>query len=199
MNNQYRIDKIFQIYKLYGYLNIGEPMSQTEHALYSYYHMQGLCPNKSLHLSALLHDIGHYISYDKKHKLFQIHSPDETLDIDDKHEYTGSLFLEKLGFPSRVFMPIKHHVNAKRYLSNKELLHYSSLTNASKMTLSLQGGRMSNEEMLKFQKNRYFNDSILLRKADDGSKLYLQFHKESNILPIFKEVLTNNINNIIKN
>ena len=76
--------------------------------------------------------------------------------------------LEKY-FVQDVLGPIKYHVKAKRYLAREEN-YYKLLSKASKISLKIQGGVMSNEESKKFENNEFFESSIKLRKFDEMAK-----------------------------
>ena len=90
------------------------------------------------------------------------------LNEDGKHEEIGYNFLKK-HFINDVVEPIKNHVKAKRYLA-RDNNYYRILSNASKISLKLQGGVMKNNEAKEFEKEKYFNDSIKLRRFDEGAK-----------------------------
>ena len=65
--------------------------------------------------------------------------------------------------------PIKYHVKAKKYLArNKQ--YYETLSQASKVSLKLQGGIMSNDDAKEFENNKFFESSIKLRKFDENAK-----------------------------
>ena len=72
-------------------------------------------------------------------------------------------------FVQDVLGPIKYHVKAKRYLAREEK-YYRLLSEASKISLKLQGGIMNNEEAQKFESNKFFKSSIKLRKFDEVAK-----------------------------
>ena len=65
--------------------------------------------------------------------------------------------------------PIKYHVLAKRYLV-KEKKYYNSLSDASKISLKLQGGMLNKKQCKEFEKKDYFKNSIKLRKFDEVAK-----------------------------
>ena len=54
--------------------------------------------------------------------------------------------------------------------SNSEPSRTLDSSKASKVSLELQGGIMSDEESLKFEKNHYFKNAIQLRKFDESAK-----------------------------
>ena len=60
--------------------------------------------------------------------------------------------------------PIKNHVLAKRYLA-RDKKYFNSLSDAS-----LQGGVLNNKDAKLFEKDKFFKDSIKLRKFDEAAK-----------------------------
>ena len=116
--------------------------------------------SSNLVCSSLLHDYGHFI----------LENPDELIakDKDGGHENVGYAFLKKY-FIEDVLSPIKYHVKAKRYLAREEK-YYNLLSKASKVSLKIQGGAMSNEESKKFEISEFFENSIKLRKFDEMAK-----------------------------
>ena len=65
--------------------------------------------------------------------------------------------------------PIKYHVKAKKYLVRDEKYH-QSLSEASKISLKLQGGMMNDKEAKEFESNEFFESSIKLRRFDEEAK-----------------------------
>jgi predicted HD phosphohydrolase len=116
--------------------------------------------SSNLICSSLLHDYGHFI----------IENPDDLLvkDKDGRHEDVGCSFLEKY-FIEDILGPIKYHVKAKKYLA-RDKKYYGLLSGASKISLKLQGGIMNNEEAEEFESNKFFENSIKLRKFDEIAK-----------------------------
>ena len=116
--------------------------------------------SKSLVCACLLHDIGHFI----------IEDPDFLVSkfIDGKHEEIAFNFLNNY-FKEEVTEPIKLHVQAKRFLCMNNY-YYNGLSEASKTSLKLQGGIMSNDEAKEFENNEFFESSIKLRKFDENAK-----------------------------
>jgi predicted HD phosphohydrolase len=108
----------------------------------------------------LLHDYGHFILED----------PDKLVrkKINGKHEDIGYEYL-KTFFKKEVVQPIKNHVLAKRYLA-REKKYFNLLSDASKISLKLQGGLLSKKESKKFEKKNFFKNSIKLRKFDEAAK-----------------------------
>ena len=110
--------------------------------------------------SCLLHDYGHFILDD----------PDELVrnNQDGKYEDIGYEYLKKF-FKKEVVEPIKHHVIAKRYLA-RDKKYYNRLSQASVVSLKLQGGLLNSKEAKAFEKEDFFKDAIKLRKFDEAAK-----------------------------
>lgn len=156
-----RIRPVFGLYKAKGgekYM-IGENLTQEQHAIQAWRWMRKhpeSTPEKRV--SALFHDIGHLLykqPIDPKHG------------VNDFHEYVGSQFLKTMGFKKAVWAPVSLHVDAKRYLSTE---YRYDLSPASRMTLELQGGKMTLEEKARFLADPFHWDAIVLRICDDKSK-----------------------------
>ncbi|MHA8062029.1 phosphonate degradation HD-domain oxygenase [Aquirufa beregesia] len=140
----------------------GEAVSQLEHALQCAQLASDEGASTELIIASLLHDIGHLL-----HAL-----PDDAPEngIDDMHENLAKEFLDRY-FNDSVTEPIHLHVNAKRYLCNREAAYQAQLSEPSLISLQLQGGPMSEEECLVFEQNPHFQSAIQLRKYDDTAKV----------------------------
>lgn len=172
------IETLYQVRGGEKYM-IEEPITQSQHAIQTALQIKKMGGSESLQVSGLLHDIGHLI--DK--------NIDPSENIDDKHEIKGGNWLKSRGFGPLVYNPIMMHVNAKKYMCCKDQEYISTLSKASKHTLKLQGGIMTNEEASLFEKEKYFKQAIMLRKADDlGKEISLEYLPEFNT---FKELVEN--------
>ena len=154
------IDQIISSYSNNKSLYIGEKVTITEHMIQTAMLAEKNNCSSSLICSSLLHDYGHFI----------LENPDALVikGKDGKHEDVGYEFLKKY-FVKNVVEPIKYHVKAKRYLAKDEK-YYRMLSEASKVSLKLQGGIMNDKEAKEFEGNEFFEDSIKLRKFDEGAK-----------------------------
>ena len=153
---------------IFSYLNnkslyIGEKITTTEHMIQTAMLAEKNNCSSSLICSSLLHDYGHFI----------LENPDDLVnkEKDGKHEDVGYKFLKKY-FVKDVVEPIKYHVKAKRYLA-RDKKYYQILSKASKISLKLQGGIMDEKEANEFKNNEFFENSIKLRKFDEGAKKIL--------------------------
>ena len=141
-------------------LYIGEKVTMSEHMIQAAMIAEKKKSSKSLICACLLHDYGHFILED----------PNDLVKkkLDGKHEEIGYEYLRKF-FKEDVVGPIKFHVKAKRYLARSKK-YYNQLSNASKISLKLQGGILNQKESKEFEKNKFFKDAVKLRKFDELAK-----------------------------
>ena len=154
------IDQIISSYLNNKSLYLGEKVTITEHMIQTAMLAEKTNCSNSLICSSLLHDYGHFI----------LENPDDLVnkEKDGKHEDVGYEFLRKY-FEKDVVGPIKYHVMAKRYLV-RDKKYYRILSEASKVSLKLQGGIMNDREAKAFVDNEFFESSIKLRKFDEEAK-----------------------------
>ena len=154
------IEKIIDKFQNNKSLYIGEKVTIAEHMIQSAMIAEKTKSKDTLICSCLLHDYGHFILED----------PDELVreKKDGKHEDVGYEYLKKY-FKEEIVEPIKNHVLAKRYLA-RDQKYFNLLSPASITSLKLQGGLMSDDEAQTFEKNKYFKDSIKLRRFDEAAK-----------------------------
>jgi phosphonate degradation associated HDIG domain protein len=141
---------------------LGEPVSLTEHMLQTALAAEQAGADPVLVASALLHDYGHLV-----HDL-----PEDSAEhgVDTEHEEAGAVWLERYFVP-RVTEPLRLHVLAKRYLCATEPDYLAALSPASVLSLRLQGGPCSAEEVAEFERNPFADEAVRLRRWDDVGKL----------------------------
>jgi phosphonate degradation associated HDIG domain protein len=137
-------------------------VSQLQHALQSALFVERSGGNAALISAALLHDIGHMV-----HGLGDNPAADG---LDDQHEMLGHAFLVKY-FPADVTEPVRLHVAAKRYLCAIEPDYFALLAPDSVLSLGLQGGPMSAQEITTFRAEPHAEAAVLLRRCDDAAKV----------------------------
>lgn len=139
----------------------GEAVSQLEHALQAACFAERANARSALIAAALLHDVGHLL-----HSL-----PDDAPEhgVDDHHETLGARWLEKR-FGPEVTEPVRLHVAAKRFLCTTEPGYLRQLSPPSTLSLSLQGGPMSDSEVAEFRANPHGEAAVMLRRWDDAAK-----------------------------
>ena len=155
------VDKIINKYQTNNSLYIGEKVTITEHMIQTAMVAEENHSAEPLVCACLLHDYGHFI----------IKDPDQLVlkSQDGKHENIAFNFLKNY-FKPEVVEPIKLHVQAKRYLCRNQS-YWNILSEASKVSLKLQGGIMDDDEAKKFISLKFHDDAILLRKYDDEGKI----------------------------
>jgi phosphonate degradation associated HDIG domain protein len=160
---QRTIEEIFTMFELRGGNSyIGEPVSQSEHALQAAHAAELAGAGSALITAALLHDIGHLV-----HNL-----PEDCADhgVDDRHEELGARWLIRR-FGPEVVEPIRLHVAAKRYLCATEPRYHAALSPASQQSLVLQGGMFTPAEVADFDAGLHAKAAVALRKWDDIAKV----------------------------
>ena len=156
-------DEVLSIYeRCGGAAYFGEAVSVTEHGLQAAYFAQADGASDALVVAALLHDIGHLIAS----------VPEDIADWqrDARHELTGSRWLSRRFGPD-VCEPVRLHVPAKRYLCATDPAYFQRLSAASVLTLKLQGGPMSSDEIAAFRAEPYHREAIAVRQWDDQGKV----------------------------
>jgi len=155
------LSAIDQAFAKRGHEGYGEGVSQLDHALQC-----ALCAERdgaspALIAATLLHDIGHML-----HDL-----PEDIADqgIDTQHESLGSAWLSQ-HFGPEVTEPVRLHVDAKRYLAAVEPGYFERLSEASILSLKLQGGVFSPDEAAEFAASPFAADAVRLRRWDEEGK-----------------------------
>jgi [1-hydroxy-2-(trimethylamino)ethyl]phosphonate dioxygenase len=157
------LDWIVQLFRARGdAAYIGEPVSQTEHALQAAWAAEKAQAGNAAVAAALLHDIGHLLH----------HLPEDCAEhgMDDSHEALGARWVGRF-FRPEVSEPIRLHVPAKRYLCATEPGYLERLSPASVLSLKLQGGPFSKAQVDQFQQNPYAAAALALRRWDEEAKI----------------------------
>lgn len=159
-----RVDEIIALYldkgsNAYG----GERINQLEHALQTAMLAEQAGADASLIVASLLHDYGHLI-HNFGADVFK-------RGIDDRHEILGADKLSAF-FDDAVTMPIRMHVEAKRYLCAIDPRYTTSLSPASTWSLKLQGGPFYADEGDEFIKRPFAADAVRLRRWDEFAKQF---------------------------
>lgn len=154
------IDDIVGLFERFGDQRYGEEVTQLEHALQAATLAQQSGAGIHLVAAALLHDVGHFLA-DGSNR-----SPAEDL----HHERLAARWLAPF-FGDAVIEPIRLHVDAKRYRCATEASYFASLSEASRLSLALQGGPMDAKESAIFRAHPWSRDALLLRQWDDLAKI----------------------------
>lgn len=158
------INEVFGLFEKFGKADyIGEPVSQIEHMSQAAQLAITEGSDDEVILAAFFHDIGHLCV-----------AIDNTTSMNGygvkRHEQIGGDYLREKGFPEKIARLVENHVQAKRYLTFKHPAYYDNLSHASKKTLVLQGGVMTDDEAIHFENDPLFNQSISLRRWDEQAK-----------------------------
>lgn len=155
-------DQISAVYAEKGHRHYGENVSELEHALQTAAFARQFGESDAVVLACLLHDYGHLL-----------HDLGETIadrGIDAQHEELGAKLLRD-AFPPEIVEPIRLHVTAKRYLCGKDPQYREGLSPSSQLSLSLQGGPMSAEEIEEFERHPHYDRAVRVRRYDEMGKV----------------------------
>ena len=160
---------------------IGEPVSKASHMFSAALTASNQQRSNPVIVASLFHDIGHLLAEDDTGGYGV-----------SNHAELGSAFLKGLGFPDSVCLPVKYHVDAKRYLISISNNYQLSL--ASQETLKFQGGPMNMKEIKQFEQNPFFNSALQVRQADENSKVKEYDHDLlnktfNNFIPILVQLI----------
>jgi gamma-butyrobetaine dioxygenase len=155
------VDEIFDLFARFGSGFYGENVSLERHMLQTALMAQSLGAPQNVVVAALLHDIGYFLQPDSETSI------EEARNIE--HEALGAAWLSR-AFDLDVTAPIALHVQAKRYLCAVEPDYFEHLSEASRLSLAVQGGVMSEIEVVAFAKDTAFEGALLLRRCDDRGK-----------------------------
>jgi len=159
------VDEIFSLYERHGNADyIGEPVSQVEHMCQAAQLAEEEGYDDEVVLAAFFHDIGHLCEFIMPVELM------EGVGVLD-HESIGQAYLVNKGFSERIAKLVRSHVEAKRFLTFKFPAYFEKLSDASRLTLQHQGGRMNAEEADAFETDPMFDLFIKMRTWDDLAKI----------------------------
>ena len=109
--------------------------------------------------------------------------------MDDLHEKLAGRWLARW-FGADVVDPVRMHVDAKRYLCAVEPDYQEQLSPPSQLSLALQGGPMTDDEVEAFRESPHAAAAVSLRRWDDAAKdPTLAVAGLEEYLPILEEAL----------
>ena len=162
MSTSQIINDVFALYERRGHRQYGEEVTELQHALQCAMFAKRAGEPAHMVAACLLHDYGHLL-----------HDLGEDIaehGIDARHEALGANYLKNLFLPE-VVEPIRLHVAAKRYWCWRQPEYFERLSAASKQSLQLQGGSMSQAEAGEFLRHPYAEAAVWLRRYDDAAKV----------------------------
>ncbi len=143
---------------LYG----GEAITQRDHALQCAWLSGQAGDDDALVVACLLHDLGHMV--------FEQTDQDLADGKDDLHQYKIVPYLRGL-MPAEVIDAIRLHVDAKRYLCFTEAPYLAALSDASRLSMTLQGGVMDAAAAATFGSHPHAARAVALRRHDEAAKV----------------------------
>lgn len=155
------VAELVDLFSRLGDLRYGEDVSQLEHALQTAHHARVDDAPPAMIVAALLHDIGHLMQ--------KTGEKAADLGIDTRHEHIGGGYLTR-AFGPDVTEPIRLHVAAKRYRVAVDPAYFERLSAASLQSLALQGGPMSDDEIMAFLGEPAAQAALRLRGYDEAGK-----------------------------
>ena len=163
---------------------LGEDVTVAEHMLQCAALAQAEGAAPTLVIAALLHDVGHFAGE------FEFSLQDT---VDHKHDVLGAAVLEGY-FPPEITEAVRLHVAAKRYLCATRDDYYDKLSAASKHSLALQGGPMSEADVDRFRTQPHHAEAVSVRLWDDAAKtIGLATPSFADFRPLLKSVLVSRI------
>ncbi|NBR05611.1 MAG: HD domain-containing protein [Planctomycetes bacterium] len=153
---------IFDVYNRVGHRQYGESVTELQHALQTATFAMQFNSSDDVVVASLLHDYGH-LQHDEGEDV-------ANRGIDMRHEDLGAIKLKHF-FGAEILEPIRLHVAAKRYLCHKSQTYVDGLSPASRLSLEIQGGPMSDSESIEFEFNPYYKSAVELRRFDDMGKV----------------------------
>ena len=156
------IDDLLTWYETVGVSRYDEQVTQLAHALQTANHACQNGASKEEIGAALLHDVGHFLVDEHREQGY-------FLKRDLRHEAVGAEWLAQF-FPARLAQLVRLHVPAKRWLCTVDEDYWTGLSEASKRSLEVQGGRMRSDEVVAFEAQYGWPAAVALRKYDDLGK-----------------------------
>jgi gamma-butyrobetaine dioxygenase len=140
-----------------GWTSDDEAVDELTHALQAAGRALDAGADDELVVAAALHDIGRYPTVRARFPGLE-------------HEAAGARFCRaELG--ERIGWLVGAHVPAKRYLVAVDATYAAQLSPASVASLVEQGGPMSADEVVEFEKNPWAHEAAALRRWDDAAKV----------------------------
>jgi len=160
--NPKTLEDVLNTYREHGHRLYGESVTELQHALQCATFAQQAGEPPVVVAAALLHDYGHLCH--------QLGEDIANHGVDARHEHIGANRLGGL-FVDEIVDAGRLHVAAKRYLCWKEPAYFDELSDASRQSLRLQGGPMTDAEAREFEREPHFELAVRVRRYDDMGKV----------------------------
>lgn len=141
---------------------LGEDITIVEHMIQTAELARKANAPSWLVVAALLHDIGHLLVPDPASA--QDHG------VDLQHDEIGAQWIAER-FSNNIVEAVRLHVDAKKYLVARNPDYLKQLSEASQITLAIQGGVFTDEQAEEFIHRPFAPESVQLRLWDDGGKV----------------------------
>jgi predicted HD phosphohydrolase len=145
-----------------------EPVSQLEHALQCADLAEAAGADEALILACLLHDVGRFAA--DPALIADKSRPGATAAGARGHHDVGADLIAPW-VSARTAFCVRMHADAKRYLCTTDPGYHDLLSAASKRTLVMQGGLMTEQEVAEFAGHPWCADAVALRRWDDEAKV----------------------------
>lgn len=182
---QKKVNKILSILKKYGDNRCCKRCTILSHSFQSGLLAVGKDLDDEMILTAFLHDIGHVcsseLSFTQHKKIMSNHGSVSANKL-------GEFFLTELGFSRKITKTVGNIIQAKRYLCLKHPSYYKNLSCHQKEIFDNEGGTMTSSEATEFERNPYFESSLIIRRIDDQANLP-DFQITENYWQFFKHIL----------
>lgn len=158
------LDEVLELYERWGSEHYDEDLSQLDHAAQVAAWAVHEDDVDAAVAAALLHDVGHLLVMEARATGAPV------TDADMRHEALGARHLARLFGPA-VTRPIALHVQAKRYRCAVDPAEVDRLSPGSQLSLRLQGGPMTADEVTRFEAHPAHAAAVTLRRRDDAGKV----------------------------
>lgn len=158
------VDEVLALYERWGSEHYDEALSQLDHAAQVAAWAVHEGDDDAAVAAGLLHDVGHLLVMEARD------TGDPVTEDDMRHEALGARYLGAL-YPPAVTAPIALHVQAKRYRCAVDATEELRLSPGSRMSLRLQGGPMTPDEVRRFEAMPTHDAAVTLRRRDDAGKV----------------------------
>lgn len=158
------LDEVLALYERWGSEHYDEALSQLDHAAQVAGWAVHEGDDDAAIAAGLLHDVGHLLVMEARDTGAPV------TEEDMRHEALGARYLAGL-FPPAVTGPIALHVQAKRYRCAIDPAEIDRLSPGSQLSLGLQGGPMTPDEVARFEAMPAHAAAVTLRRRDDAGKV----------------------------